>query len=147
MKTIIYSFVLLLLFSCEENKKKFAFNNKLQICLLLYPSENTEDIRYSLNILDGNLLIKDYSTFKNISYKLKKNEYNHLLLLKNNISKKYDRLNNNVLGSWGCTLKVENVIYYNDDDFNFKDPPIEIKNLIDYLVKISPIEIELYSFS
>jgi hypothetical protein len=145
MKNLIYLFVLILLFSCEKNK--FMYNNDLQISLILYPSGCSEDIRYSLNILNDSLHINDYSTLKEIKYKLKENEYNHLLFLKKDILKKYHRPNNNVLGSWGCMLEIQNVLYYNDDDFNFKDPPIEIKNLIDYLVKLSTIDIELYSFS
>jgi hypothetical protein len=57
------------------------------------------------------------------------------------------------LDAWGCTLKVDNQVYYEDNFFSFilqpkamgwQPPPEEIKSLIEYIVSLSPIEIELY---
>ena len=130
----------------------------LNLSLRFYPSMSITDIRYSIDIINDSLIIKKYhigvETVERINF-----TDGQSLEINKRISKlthKYDRSKNILLGGWGCTLKVDNQVYYEDNFFSFVPhskemgwlpPPEEIKFLIDYLVSLSPFPIELYAFS
>jgi hypothetical protein len=131
----------------------------LNISLFFYPSMSIEDIRYSVDIMSDSLIIMEYrpsGNNKEYRGKLTDSQCTEIKKMFSSLTQKYDRSSNFVKGGWGCTLKVDNQIYYEDNHFSFiphsketgwQAPPEEIKLLIDYIVSLSPIPIELYGFS
>ncbi len=155
MKTICSILLCCLcLVSCCGQKK----NNDLRLSLLFYPSMAKEDIRYSIDIINDSLITKKYHIGVETMRKIHLTD-EQWVEVKRRISlltRKYDKSKNFVKGGWGCTLKVGDQIYYVDNLFsfqtssthaNFQPTPEEMKLLIDYIVSLSPILIELYSFS
>jgi hypothetical protein len=130
----------------------------LKISLLFSPSIfSIDDIRYSIDIVNDSIIIKK-QIIDNKEYKgkLTGDQCVEIKKLIASLSQKYDRSKNFVKGGWGCTLKVDNQVYFEDNFFSFVPlskemgwlpPPEEIKLLIDYIVSLSPIPIELYGFS
>jgi hypothetical protein len=159
MKTVY--FVLLFgfcLVSCNSQVKNKEMKSDLNLSLLFYPSISIEDIRYSVDIVNDSLIVKKYSIGVETTEKVKLTDKQCLEINKRTsvLTQKYDRSKKIVLDAWGCTLKVDNQIYYEDKFFSFipqskeigwLPPPEEIKLLIDYIVSLSPILIELYGFS
>ena len=130
----------------------------LNVSLLFYPSMLIENIRYSIDIISDSLIVKKNHIGSKEEYiiKLTENQCTEINKMTSALNQKYDRSNNWANDVWGCTLKVDNQIYYEDNFFSFVPqskemgwlpPPEEIKLLIDYIVSLSPIEIELYGFS
>ncbi|MDR1652537.1 MAG: hypothetical protein LBS01_02575 [Prevotellaceae bacterium] len=123
--------------------------NDLNISLLFSPSIfSIDDIRYSIDIINDSLIVKK-QIIDNKEYrgKLTSNQCVEIKKLASELNHRYDRSDRFRKGGWGCILKVDNQIYYEDNDFSFKLPPSEIKNLINYLVSLSAIKIDLYGFS
>lgn len=129
----------------------------LNISLLFYPSKSIEDIRYSIDIINDSLIVKERD-FGNKEYrgKLTDDQSAKIRELTSALNQKYDWSSRFAKGGWGCILKVDNQVYYEDNRFSFppysdemswQAPPEEIKSLIDYIVSLSPIPIELYGFS
>jgi hypothetical protein len=119
---------------------------------------SAENIIYLIDIMNDSLIIKKNNSIDNKEYKgkLTDNQCTEIKKLTSVLTQKYDRSKNFVLGGWGCTLKVDNQIYYEDNFFsfqkssnhaNFQPLPEEIRLLIEYIVSLSPIPIELYGFS
>jgi hypothetical protein len=150
------------LVSCHaqvKNKKtKDTEKFDLNLSLLFYPSMSIESIIYSVDIINDSLIIMKNNIIDNKEYRGKLTDSQCLEIKKITftLTQKYDRSDNFVLGGWGCTLKVDNQVYYEDNHFSFvphsktigwQAPPEEIKLLIDYIVSLSPIPIELYGFS
>jgi hypothetical protein len=145
--------------SCHAQIKNKEMKYDLNISLLFYPSMSIEDIRYSINIISDSLIIKKYSIGVETAKRIKLIDEQCLEIKKmiSVLTQKYDMSKNSVLGGWGCTLKIDNQVYYEDNFFSFvpisnkamgwQAPPKKIKLLIDYIVGLSPISIELYSFS
>jgi hypothetical protein len=155
--------------SCHHQTKNNEIKNMeksdLKISLLFYPSMSIEDIRYSVDIINDSLIAKDHyyihmvigAEDKEYKVKLTNNQCMEIKRLTSALTQKYDRSDNWALDVWGCTLKVDNQVYYEDNFFSFipysnkamgwQAPPEEIKLLIDYIVSLSPIPIELYGFA
>jgi hypothetical protein len=146
--------------SCHSHTKNNEMKNDLNISLLFYPSMSIDDIRYSVNIVNDSLIIKkQIIDDKEYHGKLTSNQCMEIKKLISVLNQKYGKLDNSeivVWDVWGCTLKVDNQVYYEDNFFSFVPqskkmgwlpPPEEIKLLIDYIVSLSPIPIELYGFS
>jgi hypothetical protein len=141
--------------------KKKEMKSDLNVLLLFYPSMSKDyDIRYSVDIINDSLIVKRYDNIDNKEYrgKLIENQCTEIKKMISLLTQKYDRSNSDWVrnGGWGCTLKVDNQVYYEDNFFSFvprskamgwQAPPEEIKLLIDYVVSLSPIPIELYGFS
>ena len=128
---------------------------ELNLSLLFYPSMSIKNIIYSIDIVSDSLIIKKNDSIK-YRGKLTDKQYTEVKKMMPTLTQKYDRSKNLVLGGWGCTLKVKNQVYYEDNFFSFvpqpkemgwQPPPEEIKLLIDYIVSLSPIPIKLYGFS
>jgi hypothetical protein len=131
----------------------------LNLTLLFYPSMSIENPIYSVDIANDSLIIKRHDFIDNKEYrnKLTSDQYIEIKKMTSALNQKYDRSNNWANDVWGCTLKVDNQVYYEDNFFSFvpisnkamgwQAPPEEIKLLIDYIVSLSPIPIELYGFS
>ena len=149
------------LVSCHSQTKNKEMKSDLNLSLLFYPSMSKEyDIRYSIDIINDSLIVKRQDNIYNKEYsgKLTDNQCTEIKKMTSLLTQKYDRSNSDWVrnGVWGCTLKVDNQVYYEDNFFSFVPqskemgwlpPPEEIKLLIDYIVSLSPIEIELYGFS
>lgn len=145
------------LVSCHSQAKNKEMKSDLQISLLFYPSRSIEDIRYSIDIVNDSLIIKKQIIGdKAYCGKLTNNQCAEVKKLISELNKKYNRSDRFRKGGWGCILKVDNQIYYEDNDFSFnpyskyidwQKLPEEIKLLIDYIVSLSPIPIELYGLS
>jgi hypothetical protein len=143
--------------SCHSQAKNKEMKSNLNLSLLFYPSMSLEDIRYSVDIINDSLMVKK-NTIDNKECKIKLADYQctEIKKMTSALTQKYDKSKNFVKGGWGCTLKVDNQVYYEDNFFTFipqskemgwQAPPEEIKLLIEYIVSLSPIEIELYGFS
>jgi hypothetical protein len=129
----------------------------LNLSLFFYPSMSSIDPIYSIDIISDSLIIKQ-KHLENKEYrgKITDNQYTEIKKMLSVLTQKYDRSKNFALDVWGCTLKVDNQVYYEDNHFSFvprsketgwQAPPEEVKLLIDFIVSLSPIPIELYGFS
>jgi hypothetical protein len=145
------------LVSCHSQTKNKEMQSDFNLSLVFYPSMSIEDIRYYIEIINDSLIVKK-KPFDNKEYrgKLTDNQYTEIKKLSSVVTQKYDRSENWANDVWGCTLKVDNQIYYEDNHFSFvphsketdwQAPPEEIRLLIDFIVSLSPIPIELYGFS
>ncbi|GAB6013486.1 hypothetical protein [Viscerimonas tarda] len=129
----------------------------LNLSLLFYPSMSSIDPIYSIDIINDSLIVKQkHHENKEYRGKLMDNQCVEIKKMISALTQKYDRADNWANDVWGCTLKVDNQIYYEDNHFSFiprsketgwQAPPEEIKLLIDFIVSLSPIPIELYGFS
>jgi len=175
MKTVYFVLLCCLcLISCHYQTKSNMEKFDLKISLFFYPSMANEDIKYSIDIVKDTLIVKNYYSSVHLIRSAdgkgggiltdSKEYYGNLTELQcieikklvSTLSQKYDRSKNFVKGGSGCTLTVDNQVYYEDNFFSFVPesketswlpPPEEIKSLIDYIVSLSPIPIELNSFS
>ena len=165
MKTINFIFLCCFcLASCHSQTMNNEMTNieksDLKISLFFYPGPSmlsVEDIRYCITIVNDSIIIRKQK-FGNKEYRGKLTDCQYLKIKKLTfaLTQKYNRSEKIVKGGWGCTLKIEDQVYYEDSDFSFVSrsnetgwlpPPEEIKLLIDYIVSLSPIPIKLYSFS
>ena len=135
--------------------------SKLNLSLLFYPSRITKDVVYSIDIINDDLLIKTNRRAGNKEYrgKITDTQSTEIKQKVSALTEKYDRSELFAFGAWGCILKVDNQVYYIDNYFRFTprreikgmqplpSTPEEIKQLIDYIVGLSPIPIILFSFS
>ena len=157
---IIYCIILCCscLVSCNSQAKNKEMKSDLNLSLFFYPSMSVGRVIYSIDIINDSLIIKKNNSIDNKEYrgKLTDNQCAEILKMISLLTQKQDRSNNFALDVWGCTLKINDKVYYEDNFFSFlpqskimgwQSPPEEIKLLIDYIVSLSPIEIELYSFS
>ncbi|MDR1876025.1 MAG: hypothetical protein LBQ84_00215 [Flavobacteriaceae bacterium] len=124
----------------------------ISISLKFYPTGVIEDVRYSISIINDSLIVKNHFP-RNINDKneyitklsnSQKYEINKLISF---INIQYQNRDIFISDTWGVTLVINNQVFYEVDDFSFKSPPNEIRNLINYLVGLSPIKIDLYGFS
>jgi hypothetical protein len=160
MKTVyLITLFCVCLTSCHSQIKNNEMENDLNISLLFYPSISIDDIRYSVDIVNDSLIVKKhFIDNKEYRGKLTSNQYTKIKRLASVLNQKYDRSSSDWCHNdvWGCTLIIDNQIYYASDYFSFipqskelgwLPPPEEIKLLINYIVSLSPIPIELYGFS
>ena len=150
--------------SCQIQSKSKELKNmekyNLNLSLLFYPSMSIESIIYSVDIINDSLIVKKNHIGNKMEYRIKLTGYQYTQIRKkiSAINQKYNHLDDDWEhnGAWGCTLKINNQIYYESNFFSFvpqpkrigwQAPPEEIKLLIDYIVSLSPIPIELYGFS
>ena len=124
----------------------------MNILLQLYPTGVVEDIRYSIKVSNDSIYVENHSprNINDIVYytrKLTVKESNHLNKIISKIKKKTINRQPSVLDTWGATLKINGVIYYEEDDFSFKNCEQPIKELLDYLTSLSSLKIDLYGFS
>ena len=124
----------------------------MEIGLKFYPTGVIEDVRYSITVKKDSLFVKNHFPRTDIdssSYKVELTE-SHKDSIKYLTSKIVNTVKNeqpSVLDTWGVTLIVNGKIIYEDDDFSIQGNPKELKDLIRYLIKISPLKIDLYGFS
>jgi hypothetical protein len=118
-----------------------------------------DEVVYSINVINDSLTIKTNHRAGNKEYigKLTNNQYLEIKNLISALTQKYDWPDFHALGAWGCMLKIDNQVYFKTNYFSFdstrferqglRSTPEEIKQLIDYIVGLSPIPIKLFSFS
>jgi hypothetical protein len=110
-----------------------------------------ECVDYSFDIIDDTLIVKNHTK----EYKVKLTDEQCLEINKRTsaLTQKCDRSGNGAFDAWGCMLKIDDQIYYQDNEFSFTQPlveydwqfrPEEIILLIEYIVNLSPIPINLY---
>jgi hypothetical protein len=107
-------------------------------------------IRYSFYIINDSLIIKNENLKEYV--KLTDDQYLEIEKMISVLNQKYDRTDNFDYATWGCVLKVDNQIYYQDNFFelesypNWGPPPIpeEIRLLIVYILGLSPIPIVFF---
>lgn len=152
---ILLFFYSLCLMSCHSQEKRDEMSKsekqKNSIILEFYPTGVIEDVRYSISVISDSLIVKNYFPINT------KDQREYVALLSNNQINKIDTLvsaikmqyrNTDILeDTWGVTLIINNQVVYEVSDFSFKQPPNEVKNLINYLVSLSAIKIDLYGFS
>lgn len=145
------------LVSCHSQAKNKEIKSDLSLSLLFYSSFSSADPIYSIDMINDSLIIKlnNHMGKKEYRNKLTDNQISEIKRMTSALTQKYDWSSRFVKGGWGCTLKVDNQVYYEDNRFSFipyskemnvESTPKEIKILIDFIVSLSPIPIELYGF-
>ncbi|MDR0518304.1 MAG: hypothetical protein LBH25_14825 [Fibromonadaceae bacterium] len=130
----------------------------LNLSLLFYPSRATKSVIYSIDIINDSLIIKTNWRAGNKEHrgKLTDEQYSEIEKMISALTQKYDRTGFYAYDVWGCTLEIDNQVYYEDNHFdliprskeNYPPPiPEEIKLLINYIVSLSPIPIVLFGFA
>jgi hypothetical protein len=140
-------------------------NNKMKESLVSYLNID-EDIRnkkmipYFIDIINDSLIILEFGIEK-YKGKLTDVQYMEIKKMVSVLNQTYDWSKKESYDTWGCTLKIDNQIYYIDNKFTFTTPskeeldryphlrstPKEIKILIDYIIDLSPVPIKLYGFA
>ena len=124
----------------------------LNVSLLFFPAKTSPKDTYSFDIINDSLIIKTSWRVGNKEYKdkLTDNQCLEIKKMTSALTQKYDLSDNFAKDSWGCILKVDNQVFYEDNWFSFvphprkmrsEQTPEEIKALIDYIVGLSPIPI------
>lgn len=149
-------FCVLCLMSCHSQEKSNNMSElekqDISISLKFYPTGGIDDIRYSLLVINDSLIVQNHSP-RNINdqmefvLRLSNDQTKEIATLVSAIKTACQNRDISVLDTWGVTLVINNQVVYEVDDFSFKLPPVEIKNLINYLVSLSAIKIDLYGFS
>ena len=147
-KLLFLSLLLTIFVSCNINEKKIIEDNKdLDISLEFYPSELSSYPIYTIKIRNDSMFVSK-NDFDGISMlRLTHNQYSIMKNMASNLVYKYNWSDNWANDAWGCTLKVDNQVYYEDNNYSPDKTPVEIKLLVNYIISLSPIQIELYCFS
>jgi len=116
-------------------------------------------VKYSFDIIGDSLTVKDYEfitredkVYKAYKVKLTDDQCMELMKRVSALNQPCDKSGRIAKGGWGCTLKVDDQVYYKDNDISWMNekgrypPPGEIKSLIDYVVSLSPIPIKLEGY-
>jgi hypothetical protein len=124
----------------------------MEIDIKFYPTGVKEDVRYSITVKEDSLFVKNHSPrteneLSNYKGKLTELDKDSISYLTSKIVEVVRNEQPSILDTWGVTLYVNSKIVYEDDDFSIQGNPKEIKDLIRYLIKISPLKIDLYGFS
>lgn len=152
---ILLLFYSLCLISCHSQDKRNAMskseNQKETISLIFYPSGVIDDVRYSISVISDSLIVKNYFPInindkREYAVQLSNNQINEIDTLVSAIKMQYRNIGV-FEDTWGITLIINNQVVYEVGDFSFNIPPNEVKNLINYLIRLSAIKIELYGFS
>lgn len=156
---LIYTFSLLLLFSsCQFQDKKQSdkiqsvsnSTDKMNVLINFYPSSGGDSI-YTIEINESTLQIinhEEVNVKKAVFYKkLTYSENKKISSLIKDLTKRKVVDTEIILDSWRVELKVNDEIYYNESDVKIKSLPIDIKNLIEYVLRESKVKIDLYGFS
>lgn len=152
---VFFYFVIM---SCNSQDKKIISNNfqkihegSRKINLYFYPSSGGEMI-YSLEVKNDSLIVKNHEPLypKRINYSkelLSKSQLDSLNKLAKKLIYRKTFTNEVVLDSWRVVLKVDDKKIYEKTDFSIEELPEDVKNIVNYLRRISPVKIELYGFS
>lgn len=136
--------------SCNTNNNKQSHNTQNNISILLYPIDTPQDIRYGINMnnsfirfiynnpMASDTIIVNLDESDKISIKLLCDSINNCQTIKTG-----EKLED----GWELVLFLNDRLIYQCYNFDFNSPPLKIRRLIDYIIKFSPIEIELYDFS
>jgi len=164
MKKIQSLFLVVIVFNtlaCNSNPKadNFLKSNPKEmttetnnIVLLLFPSgcEDESCYSYKIEIEENKLKVNGtyymrYSDDKK-SKKLSTQQIAELNKMVQNIQTAYfDK--ESAEDVWGAKMTINGKVVYEVGEFSFESPPDKMKQLINYIVKLSPLEIELYDFS
>jgi hypothetical protein len=130
----------------------------------IYSTFLNMEIKYSIDIINDSITIisKKWGNYKKHRDKLTDEQYLEIKKMISKLTRKYDKSENFALDVWGCVLKIDNQIYFQNNFFQNKPPPPvilnrypndiklvtpqEIKFLIDYIVGLSPFPIDLDGF-
>lgn len=136
--------------SCNADNNKQSRNTQNNISILLYPIDTPQDIRYGINVNNNSIrfiynnpmasdtIIVNLDESDKISIKLLCDSINNYQTIKTG-----EKLED----GWELVLFFNDRLIYQCFNFDFNSPPFKIRRLIDYILKFSPIEIDLYDFS
>ena len=135
---------------CIENNTEQ--NNSVQnnILILLYPIATPENVRYSINVQDHfvRFVYHDSMPPDSIDVNLNESEYNSIKLLCDSVdSSQPIKIGEEALDTWELSLFINDKLVYQCLGYDFDSPPYEISQLINYIIKFSPKEIDLYGFA
>lgn len=158
MRLLIALCVLLLFVSCSRsngNEKKSSIKNasdSIIIELYLYPAGNFRDVRYSVILEKGILVVKNHSTIGTMipqNASNKKLSFVQIETIKTLVNYSKFRKEEATLvinGSWGCKLIANNNEIFESNCFRYESLKDEDKLMV-YLLSLLPFELELYGFS
>lgn len=151
MKAYFFYTVFIFLFgSCnsQDKPKDTIMNSHTEkVQFYFYPSSGGDAI-YEVDYNDGQITIEN-KEIPNVIFKksfnkdenIKINEFTDKLRIAPNTTTEI------VLDSWRIELKINDIVYYNKSGVKMKDLPLEIKELLEYLIIGSTVKIDLYDFS
>ncbi len=150
--------ILAILSSCNsqnhnnEKNSSHQENENLKIELLFYPSGVTEDLRYSITVTEDSLFVKNYfpRQVSELTQSKTKLSQEHLGYIRKCLAKiKNTEINRTPIfeDSWGATLIINEQKILIQNSFSLDSLKIEYRCIIEYLIKLSPIKIDLYGFS
>ncbi len=148
MKFIFINMLILsFLCSCEMREKKQIPNGGISLEFNFYPSSSINSI-FKVSYTDGLVkVIQRKEKMILFERKLKSEENIKLLEILNKVEKRENLKDNIILDSWRLELRVNQELFFNKTNIQIDSLPIDVKNLLLFLIKDSPIKIDLYSFS
>lgn len=159
MKLYIALWCFLLCSSCansNENEKKTNMekgNDCIKIEFYLYPTGNFDDIRYSVIIDGGMLVIENHDTLNgtkiphNASHKkLTAAQIEKIKALVEETKLKKEEVTLVTEDTWGCKLIANNNTLFESTCFTYESLK-DKENLLTYLLSLLPVKLELYGFS
>ncbi len=124
------------------------------VLLSFYPTGVEESVQYSISVAGDILTVKDFSfrsssEVKEYSTQLSNDQMNMIDQMISVIKKENRIYSISYLceDTWGASLKINDIIFFESSDFSFKSPSNETIDFINYLVSLSSIKIELYGFA
>ncbi len=128
-------------------------NNNMKIEFYLYPTENFKDIRYSIVVENGLLIVENHDTLNGtkIPHNISSQKLSTAQIekLKTLVKETKFVKEESVLvteGTWGCKLIANNDILFESSYFTYESLTDKQK-LITYLLSLLSIKLELYGFS
>ncbi len=136
----------------KKNKNEMMVEVKQNITLFFYPSGCKNENCYSYKIeIEDDFLIVNGCYYSRYDHKKKKKTISSKQIIE--LNKLVQRLDNPYLNKvitedvWGAKMFVNGKLIYEEGEFSFETAPEKIKQLIDYIIMLSPLEIKLYALS
>lgn len=163
MKKMQYFFLVIITLNtlaCNSKSKTNNLKSEIKemtiesnnIVLLLFPSgcEDESCYSYKIEIGESNFKVSGsyymrYSDDKK-SKKLSIQQITELNEMAQNVKNPFFN-KESVEDVWGAKMTINGKVLYEVGEFSFESPPDKIKQLINYIIKLSPLKIELYDFS
>lgn len=124
----------------------------MNLTLIFYPTGVIEDVRYSIKIEGDSFIVRNHSPrdaekLDTHNGKLSKEEKEKVQRLVQALEPEQKGSSEISEDTWSAKLTIDGKTYYEKSDFSLQKAKREYKELFEYLIKLSPVEIDLYGFS
>lgn len=137
---------LLMITACKTIPKQEVDSYNFNIEARFYRFRNFENPTYVLKVINSNLIAecKDETSSEQISIKLNKEDLDSIQYLSNQITTSDTSSGLRVSHSWGSNLYINEKLSYYRPFFRISDVPNNHNRLILFLIRKSPVNVELY---